>query len=684
MTVSVSVPGFGGRSNAGSQASSREHQAEAFAQSSRAVHHVQELIDEALATADALRDEAIERIDALLDFDPTIPSVRYDSPEFVQSSLSGFAPGALINLKQDVEINALELDVDAKSLTERPSITAPNAVPAVDLHFDAAPVYSGTMQAPPAAPRVDDIDVMDAPDLTMPDMRVPTLNAPVLDNIDFSVRDFIEIKPRPLIEIDHSVIDKAGAVLQGFLSGVSVSLKDYQPVMGDLNALINRMQVTGAMPGAEVIRAEVVRRHGETGRIIDHGNTWGERGMAGLGADVEMSRHASDMSGFAASASARSFSVTEAIIARKVIKMAIGAAVDAHGLWLDLSMKMADLGFQALVVKADALLALMKAGVDIYNAKIVALNAQAEDYNATLINVRAHVDRFGLQIDHAEAAAAFNTSLAGNFSVLEGIKGVEVDAFKSLGKIEESKVRAYASNMRALMSKADALQGKLDLYRIKVMEYLASLNAVKYEYAAFSSKAKGVEAVNSAESMKAQVSSLFNAGAEGKAQAYLSDIKFKMSELQAKAAKESASSTATQAWNAIEALRTEMASALHSAQTNTNTLNVVSERMKIQGQTMQARAAGEFFRASAASVDRAARLTYETQYKYGAAMLSIYSQAGRSGAALESARMGSYNATISLSGSAGIGAGESSNVNYTYSWSDSMRENDGVGKEVSE
>lgn len=622
------------------------------------------------AQAEGYAESAYSFIEKCMGFSASVARVSYRPPVKVVAALnggdtSGSPPG--VESVSPGEMAGFNGDLDIQSPPETGSAPAPEiAMP----NIPPPPSSSITVAAPsppstraPAIPPVPEVSFSfsDAPDPS------PIGDAPGI-TVDLSLAS-TESFSIPVIDDGEiqDAIDRLRTII-----GRSVSIPRYALLFPEV------FEVAGSlMTGDFVVDAETMLAQSDARVSESHHNHDGQ--MARLwsmpaASDDSLGEYLAVMRAKAD----RSASVNNAVAEADWTLSAIGAAysvgVAAHSMMMDLELSVYDAEFDATMTQAEGALELARASVAAYNVAASRYNAQLDAMGVVYERLKSKARRYEASVDLVQAQGQINGAIADGFAAAERAKSGKADGFAARVSISQAIVGAYEARMRAAAASARALAAEGEKYKADVLNWEASAESMRGQYARASALARATAAMNQAEASKARLAGAQNDRVAVDAQRAAAQAGASAAKLRANIAKNGSSYINTEAINAIESVVVKGVEARYDgeiAQWQATTDNKIG---LMDGIAAEQSAEARFQAATIDAVGRAANLTQSARIQLANAYATAHEAAGRAGAAIESGRLSGYRASATLSAAGRLSSDLSFGATNSDSYGDSVSE----------
>lgn len=347
----------------------------------------------------------------------------------------------------------------------------------------------------------------------------------------------------------------------------------------------------------------------------------------------------------------------------------LGASYEAF--LMDNYLAYGKLQFDAEVAYAESALEISKAITALYNAKIM-------DYNASVAEFRAEIDRdllglteFEAKVDVAKVTAGLNKQLARQYTIMADAEGSVADEFDARVSVIKAKVAAYKASTKEAQMNADLAKATASSYGAEVEAYRALLSGYKAEFDKYEGESRRVAAVNAAKVAAMRAQGVGNELLAAEASMSVARIESQAATLRATAVQNAADYEAIGVGNSLAALQASISEAQYSAEAKTWAAERTATAATARAHGDYASALSRYFSQASDAAYRAAEATLRAETTAASAVVNALESAGRAAA---STVQGAYSAVrVGASvGSQGSVSGQeqgriSDDTSYTFS-----------------
>jgi hypothetical protein len=402
---------------------------------------------------------------------------------------------------------------------------------------------------------------------------------------------------------------------------------------------------------------------------------WSRRGLAAP-SDTVVEFYNGAMRDEALQAAGNNAVATRARWSDDAVRAAYEVGVAAHGMMIQLEVALDEIEFSALLTQAEAALERARAGVLAYNGAAAMFRAKLTAMTGEYAQAEAAARRYRSQADLVQEQGKANRVVGDAFRATERAKQVRAQQFEAAVGVDETRVKAFESEMRGLAAKAKTLQLTAENYKMQVLSWEAGVAQVRAQYKQASNKGRAAAAKNQAAAAKVKLTVAQNEAVAAEARRAAAQTAAKAAELRAQATERSSRHMVAEAKNAAAAAAPAAAAAKYEGDLAAWAARMEARAGVMAGHAAEQSAAARFYVAAAESDQRATVLEQGYKQQLAEAYRTAADAAAKAGAAVESGRLSGYRASATLAASGGLNANERFSLSNTESFSNSVTESD--------
>jgi len=437
-------------------------------------------IDALHDTSDDLSKIAENILEKIKSFDVSIDEISY-SFELGDYTRAELGQGTPPNVLKDISIDRGSFgdlpSVDVKEF-ESSSIEAPDAQ---SFSFPEAPTLPSAGAAPnqsaigniPEVPDAPTVEIKTSELLGLPDFTPMVVNEITVPDISLADLDEIDLPPIP-----ESMLDRYENII-----AKTPELPDYdeQTAKDGLKAAEALLSGNFILDVDDLELGARLNTHQATERYVKTvSDLWRRRGMPdvreGLADHLHLVRQR---------VKADLDADRDAIIERwrmRLLPVAIQLNAEAHSFLVDKLNKLLDVEFDILLAEAEARIGLYAAAVAKYRVMLARVSQQVAKYKHKIATIRAELLKYAAEVDKQKAVAKMNGVKAAEYTVLQNVQGVSVDAFLARVDAVKASISAFDAQMRAVQAKAKAIGASLAKYEAESEQWRGELISVRAAY----------------------------------------------------------------------------------------------------------------------------------------------------------------------------------------------------------
>jgi len=663
MSVSVDYDGSGTPNVIYSVVGSPAWTANTTTEVLRRGNEVYQYLTDLETSADAVASAAYDTVAELRAFSASVGSVSFTPPE---ATFSETGPVSTSTLPYQ-SLSPASFDPNAAyqynlaDPVERGNIPAP-ALPV----FNAPPVPPlSPNNSAPSAPTPYEFDGGEAPAFALPDSPIETVLAPTLQDITPPTIDDVDLADLNLL-VDVSGLDAAIARLQTPAGPV---LPTYTKVFSGLeDAAVALIDAGVDVPDGDDL----------TGLTVH--NLLADRGLDNQsynthGVDDYRSAYVTNLD----SAATRSAQYKSGVALKRVMLPAYAAAVKVSA---DIATALFDLDFAAAKTAAEAKLNTAVALISSYNAEVLRLQAEAQQYTAGTSQAVAEADAFELEARQVELVGQVNALDADSFAIQERAKKSQASVYAAQVSGEETKLDAYAAIVQSYEGKVLEARTAVLAYAAEAQAFDTAVRRAVSEYELYAAKVRGTQEQNSAKTVEMAAQESEFRGLSADASAITSAAAASATRLSVVAAERSAAYQQRAVNNATEALRINVIGSNYNKEVTDYVNNIAVEGAGLAALGAKGTAISEYVDRAQRAAGRAATLSQTANEQLARAYASVYDAAGRAGSAIASGQLSSFRASASLTASEALQAADSYGVSISSQGSNSYSESDTASRSI--
>ena len=626
-----------------------------FAQSMSHVSKVNDLVadrvQDAVSTADAMREKTESVLNALASF--SVRDGNFDIPGAPEALLN-FAPDFDIGVPRGTSFGTITANIPPapglEAIPGMPTVHIPDflsAVPAINLPDAPPALVPGDV---PARPTIDDTVVLPSkPTVTLPDLPVldtltiPAFSFPVLPTFDVDAPEFDGATAVPTVlqwaepEYRTVILDEVVARLRQMWAGGSGLPPAVEQAMWERAASREDLTLQRAV-------REVVVDFSSRGFTMP-------TGMQAARVDALMEEGLIRKQGLQ-----RELTIQVAQWQIENLRFACERAVAAENVFVSLFENGANRMFEAAKLHVQLQLDVMNAQIALFNARQSAYQVRAQVYKAQLDAALASVELYKAQLQGEIAKGQINEQRVKTFAAV-------VDSLRL-------HVEMYKAEMEGAKTKSDVVRNQIDAYKADVSAYAERLSADKARYEVFESQVRG-------EMAKANL-------VDAEARAFAAIVQGKAAQIDAGAKQVDAAVNMQRAQ--LEAFKAQVEGERARIVAQEATITAAARAFEADTQRMvaEANSQGEVARVEIAAQETVLRTNVamyeaatrsiiaqiETMINKARVQLEALAQAGDIGATLAAGAMAGVSTSVSLGGDGRIAAtggyNESLNLNEFF------------------
>lgn len=615
-------------------------------------------------------------------FEARVPSVSYVAPQqhtphLITGQGDAKAPFEIDEFKPAEFSRFTPATTTAKPFSPSPDVAEPTLS---DPTFSDPPTISAGNMIAPTAPQMQATKTKDAPQIEIQSPTMPHVPAPdsppdiALQNITFG-----DVLPMPDLPppIDIAALDEAIARLHSAMAR-QVHLPKYNPVIADhVMGAVGRLLADDLAIDAQKVLSPVVARQQESTQEHDDmlSGLWANRGMSAA-SDVVLPQYQQAMQDRDKAWVARDNATALALWRDDELASAYRAGVTAHSAMIDIELRLYDMEFDALLLRAEAELERAKAMASVYNGVRYILEAKAEQAFAEYARIEGKARRYRANAALAQEQGRINEAVADAFSAGERAKQIDADLFSAKVGINDARVRAFRAKMDALAAQAKALNVEGEQYKAAVLTWEAEVEQANAQYKQASGRARVVMARNQAEAAKAGFSGVKNEMVSAQARKIAAEVSGELAGIRARVQARAAQYANVEGVNAVESMKPQIADSKYDAQVAQWGARFDEKISIMEGRAAEYKTAASFFNQSYRMNSRARELSMQANQQLVKAYLHAEEAGSAAAAAVESGRLAGYRANANLQASAGFRSTTSTGRTGSESYLTSVSESD--------
>jgi len=626
------------------------------------------------ATADYAAAAAIEKIEALRDFDAAVGTVTFVVPDAPDAALQYLTDLPVLELVTP-EIDRSDLDTGFRyDLT---NAKTQNWVQPADPSYTAPPKPGlTTPESLPNAPADYDLPSVAPPILEITDFSPTEVVAPEINLVDFEYTSQLVIEP-----LDELLIDTSG------LEAAIAAYEDYNPdppVLPEYLYLIPEVfEVTGSMAAGDTIVDYVRLLAARDGLLLSTvpstALSVNRRGLTPVTGSPEYDTW---LNGKTHATLDVSDTVFEAKAVNDCVQAAFQLGTAAHRMLVDIEVALYDLEFRAAKAAVQGQLLRAQATAAIYNANVLILQNAIANYEAQAATIIGAARGFEVQAREASILAQANATLADSFSAVERTKQVAARVYGSQINAEAAKLIQYKAYLETYEAQVQSARIDVEQYSGDVSRYSAEIDRLMSEYALYSAEARTVTSQNAAlvAGSQAQQSEFRSYAAQADSSATAAAAR--AVGLQARAAVRETQYIKRAVHNDEEGTSLNIEASEFNLDITDYVTDLMARAVEFSGKSTLARSISTYVNSASEAVGRAAVLTQTANTTLARAYEQVYQAAGKAGAAVASGKLSGFRASATMAAKENLAASRAYGVAYSGHGTNSYSETDNYSSSI--
>ncbi len=333
----------------------------------------------------------------------------------------------------------------------------------------------------------------------------------------------------------------------------------------------------------------------------------------------------------------------------------------AHQVQMDIVMGLSNAEMSALMGTGEAMLSMAEAADAAYKGAISAMKVEVAKARAELMTKESEADAYLIGSSFEKTKASVNRTRSAVFATGESAKRGEVATAEAELSVDEARLDAYAAKMKALSAKAEAASLGRTEYQRRVAEWVGKLESLKQEYDIYTTHASKLKSLNRVAVANTRINMAGYGQISSDIKARLSAVQMNAAVIQKEVAEKTAALESSMANNALAGIQDKNAALGHAAQIDEVRGKLAAASTTLAGIEFENRQAITYFTSVAEAAARAAQLTQASNTQLAEAYRAAQDAAGRGGAAIESGRLGGWNASATIQASGSLSANSAYN-----------------------
>ena len=619
-------------------------------------------------TADMAAEAALEKIQALREFDAAVGTVTFVVPDAPNGVLQALPSIPNLNI---VNPNLRRSDLDTGFDYDLTDAKAQSWVQPDDFSYTAPPKPGLlTPETLPTAPSAYDFPSVAPPILDIAPFSPTGVAAPQIDLVDFEYTAALEIEP-----LDELIIDTSG------LEAAIAAYEDYDPtppVLPEYMYLIPEVfSVTGSMATGDAVVDYARLLAGREGLLLSTAPSTAlsvdRRGLTPVTGSPEYDE-------WLKRKTHATLDVSDTVFEAKVVNDCVQAAFElgtaAHRMLVDIETSLYDLEFRAAKAVVQGQLVQAQAVAAIYNANLLIFQNAIANYNAQAATIVGAARAFEVQAREAGILAQANSTQADSFSAVERSKQVAARVFRSQINAEAAKLTQYRAFLETYEAQVQSARLDVEQFSGDVARYAAEIDRLSSEYALYSAETRTVASQNAALVAAAQSQQAEFRSIAVQADSTATAAAAKAVGLQARAAVRETQYIKRALYNEEEGQRLKTIAGEFNTEVTEYATDLVARTVEFSGKSALARSIGNYVNTASEAVSRAASLSQTANTTLARAYQQVYEAAGKAGAAVASGKLSGFRASATMGARENLTASRSYAVGYSGTGTNSYREAD--------